>query len=558
MFSCRNVVFRSGLAVLMKPQSDSVTASVNASNGEQRRTFWLALMLVALAVVVAFSNGLNGAFVFDDEPTIVNNRSIRELRNMAEIFSPPVDATTWGRPLANATLALNYAMSGLDPWGYHVFNILIHALAAATLFGVVRRVSQLPTLQGRFAEHGLWLALATAVLWAVHPLQTEAVTYVVQRVESLAGLFYLLTVYCFVRSVRSPCGVRWQVASVVACFLGAGCKEIVVSAPLLVLLCDRTWIAGSFREAIRRRAWFYVGLAASWVVLLVVVSGAENRSGTAGFGTASSWLYLLTQGRAIVHYLRLVVWPAPLVFDYGNVLVVGLASVWLQAIVLVVLASAAVVAIWRRSSWGVIGFWLFAILAPSSSVVPVATQTMAEHRMYLPLAAVVVAAVLASYRWFGRWTLYVCAVVCLVWSGMTVRRNHDYLTKVSLWADTIEKRPENWRARNNLALALAEAGRPSEAAEQYEVILVQVQGSAEVRNNYANALLALGRPQEALREIDLALGAAPLVAELIDTRGLVLAALRRTQEAEVCYREALRLKPGLSDAQVHLRQLLGR
>lgn len=543
--------------VLIKPQSDEADAAALdvACAGEKSRAVRCALALLALVVAAVFANGIGGVFVFDDEPTILKNRSVRAERSLVEIFSPPADATTLGRPLANATFAVNYAMSGLEPWSYHVVNIAIHVGAALALFGVMRRVLRLPVWSGRFARDDVWLSLAVAGLWAVHPLQTESVTYVVQRVESMAGLFYLLTVYCFLRSVECPSSWRWLLGSVMACLSGAACKEIVVSAPLLVLLADRTWVAGSFREALARRKWMYAGFAASWVLLTGLILGSANRSGTAGFGTASSWQYLMTQCGAIVNYLKLVVWPAPLVFDHGNALVGGLAEIWGQAVALAALAIGTIIAIWRRSSWGVAGFWLFAILAPSSSVVPVLTQTVAEHRMYLPLAAIIAMAVFTANKWFGRRAFFACALLGVIWGGLSVQRNMVYATKISIWADTVEKRPENWRARNNLALALAGAGRASEAATQYETILAQQPGLVEVRNNYANALMMAGRAPEALREIDAALSMAPQVAELIDTRGEVLAALGRRDEAESCFREALRLKPGLEDAAQHLRKL---
>lgn len=536
------------------PKQATMVVFPDACGEEHSRVVWIMLTILVATVVATFANGVGGVFVFDDEPTIVNNRSIRNLGEVERIFSPPMDATTLGRPLANATLAINYAVSALEPWSYHVVNIAIHVASALALFGVVRRITRLRVWGGRFAGEEAWLALAVAGLWAVHPLQTESVTYVVQRVESLAGLCYLLTVYCFLRCASSANAWLWQIGAVLACFVGAGCKEIVVSAPLLVLVADRTWVAGTFRVALRRRPWMYAGLIGSWLLLAALVFGSANRSGTAGLGTASSWLYLLTQCRAILLYLKLVVFPAPLVLDYGDILVGGVSEVWLQAVALCGLAVVTGMAMWRRLPWGVAGFWFFAILAPSSSVVPVLTQTVAEHRMYLPLAAVVAIFVFVARKWFGRRMFYMFAVLFFVLSGLTVRRNADYGTRISIWADTVEKCPGNWRARNNLALALAEAGRVTEAVAEYERILVQVPGSAEVRNNYANALVVAGRAAEALREIDLALSAAPQVAEFIDTRGVVLAALGRRAEAVTCYRDALRLKPEMGDARSHLAE----
>jgi hypothetical protein len=171
-----------------------------------------------------------------------------------------------------------------------------------------------------FGRDALPLALAVALLWTLHPLQTEAVTYVIQRVESLMGLCYLLTLYCLIRSVDSPRPALWQGCMVTACLLGMATKEVMATAPLLGLLYDRTFLAGSFREAWQRRRWWYVGLAATWLPLACLVAGTGgNRGGTSGFNVGvAPWAYWLTQFQAVAHYLKLSVWPHPLVFEYGT------------------------------------------------------------------------------------------------------------------------------------------------------------------------------------------------------------------------------------------------
>ncbi|HSY54782.1 MAG TPA: hypothetical protein VK785_10065, partial [Opitutaceae bacterium] len=185
--------------------------------------------------------------------------------------------------MLNFTFALNYALGDLNVRGYHWFNLLIHTLAGLTLFGIVRRTLLRqgyggqalvrPALSGRFGADAVPLALAVAVIWVVHPIQTEAVTYVSQRAESLMGLFYLLTVYCFIRGasatgerrdsqvIRPLSSCLWLLASVLSCFLGTLSKETIVTAPVMVLLYDRTFVAGSFREAWRLRWRYYSGLA---------------------------------------------------------------------------------------------------------------------------------------------------------------------------------------------------------------------------------------------------------------------------------------------------------
>ena len=179
-----------------------------------------------------------------------------------------------GRPVVSLTLAINYALGGMNVWGYHAVNLAIHILAAWTLFGVMRRTLLLPALQERFGSAATPLALAAALLWTIHPLQTESVTYVIQRTESLVGLFYLLTLYCVIRGADvRPASDRpgTRAPSAASCLLGMATKEVMVTAPLIVLLYDRTFLAGSFREAWRRRCGLYLALAATWGVVAAAV-----------------------------------------------------------------------------------------------------------------------------------------------------------------------------------------------------------------------------------------------------------------------------------------------
>jgi hypothetical protein len=156
--------------------------------------------IIALAALAAYHNSFAGPFIFDDSPMIADNATIRGFKSA---LSPPPDLGVGGRPLFNLTFALNYALGGTNVWGYHAFNLLVHILTGLALFGIVRRTLSGPVLGKRYGTMSLPLALAIAVIWVVHPLQTEAVTYISQRAESLAGLFYLLTLYCFIRSQDS-------------------------------------------------------------------------------------------------------------------------------------------------------------------------------------------------------------------------------------------------------------------------------------------------------------------------------------------------------------------
>ena len=215
---------------------------------QKSRASFVAVAVIVAAIAGVYWNSLSAPFLFDDTLAIEQNNSIRQLWPLSHVFSPPSDGSgVTGRPIVNLSLALNYAWSGLNVTSYHVVNLVIHALAAAALFGLVRRSLLRPALRGRFtADAAWWIATAVALLWALHPLQTETVTCVVQRTEALVALFYLLTLYLFVRGVEASEPRAWHAAALVACMLGMASKEVMASAPLVVLLFDRTFFAGSF------------------------------------------------------------------------------------------------------------------------------------------------------------------------------------------------------------------------------------------------------------------------------------------------------------------------
>ena len=270
-----------------------------------------------------------------------------------------------GRPVPNLSLAVNYAIGGLNVEGYHVVNLAIHILAALALFGLVRRTLLLPALVERFGSASTGLALAVALVWALHPLQTESVTYIIQRAEALVGLFYLLTLYCLLRGATSARTWVWYAATVGTCAMGMASKEVMVSAPLVAVLYDRLFISGSFKESLRRQWGWYLALAATWAILGLLVYMSLGRGGTAGFNMGMSvWEYARTQFGCIMHYLRLAFWPSPLVLDYGDGTASQAADIIPYAIGVGLLLAATAVALARRPKWGFLGVWFFAILRP--------------------------------------------------------------------------------------------------------------------------------------------------------------------------------------------------
>jgi protein O-mannosyl-transferase len=544
----------------------------NAEAGSAAWTIRASAGLIALAAIVAYSNSLRCAFVFDDIPDILDNASIRHLWPIWDVFIVPSAGRValHGRPVANFLLALNYAAAGFEPFGYHLINLFVHLLAGLTLFGIVRRTLVLPSLGQRFAAVATPLALATALLWILHPLNTAAVTYVIQRYESMMGLFYLAALYSAIRCATSPHPRRWAVAAATTALLGMGCKEVAVSIPLSILLYDRAFLAGSFREALRRRRGMYVGLACAWAGFALLFAFSYSRGSWAGYGLPTSWTeYGRSQFGVILHYLRLSFWPCPLVLDYDWPVAHTMGQILPGAVAVGGLAAATVYSLIRWPKWGFLGASFFLILTPTSSVMPLSDLAV-EYRMYLPLAVVMTGAVLVGYL-AGGWlvgrriispvrlramgcVLVMAASVAL--GVLTYQRNGDYRSDLAMWQDTVAKAPENDRAHNNLGNALADRGRVDEALAEYEKSLELNPDYAEAHNNLGTVLMERKRLDEAIAHFS---SAVEIMPEFVPARYNLAVALNdrgRVGEAIAEYRKVLEIKPDFAEAREALDQAL--
>ncbi|HTT55585.1 MAG TPA: tetratricopeptide repeat protein [Opitutaceae bacterium] len=553
----------------MNPPSPSPTAS--APPWWERRPGIVAAGVLTVAALGAYGTSFRVPFVFDDMPSIFHHADDRHLGLLGDVLSTARDRlTVSGRPVLQATLAVNRALGGATVWGYHAVNLAIHVLAGLALFGLVRRTLRLrsgqalshqtgrdpDTVESGLRSDATLVALAAALLWTVHPLQAEAVTYVIQRAESLMGLFFLLTLYCFARALDAPRPRPWYVLTVAACLLGMGTKEVMALAPVMVLLYDRTFATGSLREAWRRRRGFYGCLAATWVPLaLLVAATGGNRGGSFAFTPDLAITYWLTQCEAIPRYLALAAWPHPLVFEYGVLARPDLAEALPGALLVAGLVAAVLLEWWRHPAVGFLGAWFLGILAPTS-LMPGRTEMIVEHRMYLPLAAVVTLAVAVVGHWTGRRGLVACLALALAAVSLTAARNLDYRSRLTLWGDTVRKRPENSLARLNYGAALCDSGRFAEALAQFEIARRIGPDDAETEVDLAAALTGLDRPEDALVHFERAVQLMPDDARVEYNLGSHLYRMGRGPEAIAHLERAVRLAPGQPSMLVNLAAAL--
>ena len=499
---------------------------------------WLSGGLIVAAALAVYANSLSGVFIYDDPSSIADNASIRNLTAVGDVLSPPRDGqTVSGRPVLNLSLAINYALGGTSTWGYHATNLAIHIFNAILLLGILRRTFLRPRLRDRLGDAALGLAVAITLLWTLHPLQTESVTYIVQRAESLAGLFYLLTLYGLIRGAEAERGIVWYVVAVVACWLGMGTKEIMVTVPVTALLYDVIFLGATWRETLRRRWGFYLALFASWTLLFAVVAATGLMVRANELGATDPWSYMRSQPGVILHYLRLSVWPTSLCLDCEWPVATTMLAILPPMLLVGMLALATVWGVIGRKTWAFLGAWFFLILAPSSSIMP-CRQLAFEHRMYLSLAAVMAALVVGAYLgcqamtrrgWLpGRAQLAgeVCLVglVAGVLGFLTFQRNDVYQSEISVWEDTVSKAPHNARAYSNLGNILS-------AKRDFQAALVQYQKALELRPDLAGSHSNLGN---------------------------TLAYLGRIDAAEACYQKAIEIDPNFADPQNNLASLFAR
>lgn len=356
--------------------------------------------LLIIIGAVAYTNSLRGPFIFDDKPNIPDNAKVQRLWPLSEAMSAPEGSGISGRPILCLSLALNYAISKYSVWSYYLVNVIIHLLAGLALYGIVRRTLLSKHLRRRFGNHAAVLAWVTATIWVVHPIQTGSVTYIIQRAEPLMGMFYLLTLYAAVRAMESRRAAVWSVVSVACCGLGMATKEVTVTAPLIVLLHDRVFTAGSLRSALRRRWGLYAGLAGTWGILAMAMRSSSYLDTGFSIGI-SPFDYALNQFIVVAHYLWLCVWPAKLCLHYNWPVVKEFDKILPSMLVIAGMVGATAWGLARNRKWGYLGAWFFGILAPTSSFVPLKNLAF-EHRLYLSLAAPIVLVVTGGYILLGK------------------------------------------------------------------------------------------------------------------------------------------------------------
>jgi Flp pilus assembly protein TadD len=461
------------------------------------------------AILLAYAPSFRVPFLLDDQMTLIDNPSIRNGPFAREAWSPPGDGNTvQGRPVLNASFAASRGISGDAPAGHRAVNVAIYCANTLLLAALLALVFRSPRWMPYTGEHA-------------------------RRFERRRNLLL--------------------VAAVASCALGMLAKEIVVTAPVAVFFLDRLLHPRKGRP--RAFAIAEAGLAASWLPLLWVLAANDfARGGSTGTAVITRSQYLLTQFYAVPLYLARIAWPVGLMFDHGERIVTEprmlarAALGWLA--ILAVFGSL----LWRGhvAAAGALGLF-FLVLSPTSSLVPVASQTIAEHRVYLASAIVIAGAVIGlervtRARFDIRWLLGGCALAAAALLVLTFERNQFFQDAVRVWEDVIARAPQNWRAYSNLAGAHALRGDDAAAISALDRSLALAPSQAQSLYNRANARRRLGDLAGAEADYRSAIAVEPDYAEARNNLAMMLARRGDLSSAKRELEDLVQAKPAHASA----------
>lgn len=569
-------------------RDDAARLDADPTSGAVR---WLALAVLILIGLSAYANAFHGEFVFDD---------IGGVRNKPLLRNPANYLSRWdgyhahpGRWFGYLTFALNHWAGGLNTFGFHALNIAIHLVAAMLVHELVRLTFETPRLRGSgLRSYAPALAFVTAALFLTHPLQTQAVTYIVQRFTSLASALYLAAVVLYARwRLRREAGATNAAAGTLAwggilaaTLLAMKTKEIALTLPAAASLYEVTFFRGPWRRRILYLAPVLITLPVIPLAMIdlgqpVTQVLAEATQAARVQTTLSRADYLATELPVLVAYLRLLIWPAGQSVDHDVAIQHSFMSpaVIGSGLVLALLAALAVWLAWRATrrdpraidaaallaAFGIA--WFFLTISIESSVIPI-VDPMFEHRMYLPSAGLFAAfavggAALARRlvpRRPQRALTGVGLALAATLAAVTFSRNRVWSDEVTLWTDAVEKAPAKARPRQNLGVALVTSGRLPEAVEQFRTAVQLDPGSAESNANLGAALIDLGRRADAIASLEAALRIQPDHADASYNLGRIALDEGQLDSAEHLLRRALQSRPDFPQAAATLAGGLNR
>lgn len=503
---------------------------------------FIYLGLLCLLVIIAYIPSFSGVFVLDDSVHILNHPNLVLVQDWQSWL---LGFFRLGRPIVDVSIYINHAISGFDTWSYHAFNLIVHLSSTVFVFLIVCHIQLLKN------KPNLTLAFFIALIWAMHPIQTQSVTYIIQRAESLMGLFYLGTVFFSLLYFQTSKRL-WLILAVVAFYLGIGSKPIIVTAPVAVLLLQVFFYSNSWLQNIKKAKCLYGCFFLGWI-LLGLQLGLAPLDNTAGFSVKniSPLDYFLSQFKVITFYIYQVVWPNQLALDYSwsmpkNIFL----EIIIPGIFIGLLLAGGVYGFIKRKIWGLLLLLYFLLLLPSSSFIPI-KDIVFLHRLYLPLLLLVALFVYLLFCYLPRVVCYLAfLIVSIALATQTYQRNQVFQSEAGLWHDVLSKVPNNPRAQNQLGLHLYYLGDKKQAHIHFLKALEIEPENPGPLMNVASYHMDLEDYEKASEYLNKAIHMDPTLMQAHFNLGIIAMRQDRMDEAGSYFKNAIELKPDYLDSYV--------
>lgn len=526
---------------------------------------FLSIVIILCLGVLVYSNTFLVPFQYDDGVNITGNDAIRNILNLQHIWN------CWPcRFLTYLSFALNYQINGLNVLGYHLFNLAVHLISALLVWWLVLLTFSTPAMNEDLASEETGnvasiIALFAGLLFVSHPVQTEAVTYIVQRAASMAALFYLASICLYVQSRllqttgQGPRSWKWYyIGSLVAAILAMFSKEMAITLPLMVLFYELSFFDRKQGHQCKQLVPFLIILFIIPVTLLLTknvrsLNAGEIRSTVEGSMGVSSGHYLVTQFRVLVTYIRLVFLPVNQNLDYDYPV---FTSFFQLPVLISFLFLAGILYAAKRlfSKYKIVSFfliWFFLALLPESSIFPI-RDVINEHRLYLPLAGFSILLVSSVYYLWGKTSIkmmvIVLSLVVAVNSILAYQRNSCWKNEETLWNDSARKSPHKVRPNNNLGVIYYSNGDLVQSMLFLNRAIAIDPKYAYSYNNRGLVYFKQGKFSQALADYNKAVALDPADAAAYDNRGDVYRNQGKFVQALYDYSKALALDPHLETA----------
>jgi protein O-mannosyl-transferase len=540
---------------------DNSSEVKSSAHLDQRKYLLLMALAAVVLVFILYSQILHSPFLFDDIQNIKENQYIR-ISNLspAALINAGFKGSISTRPVAQISFALDYFFHGYQPAGYHVVNIIIHLLTGFFLFLLLRvtlqitKTKSLSPLVSDFDNVSI-LALAAVFVWLVHPLQTQSVTYIVQRMNSMAAMFYVLSMLCYVKGrLTQEKANRWMLfgSCIISGVLAVGSKEIAATLPFFILLYEWYFFSNLNTTWLRRNLLVISGAVIFIVVLGLIYFGASPLNTLKiGYMTRDFTLTqrILSELRIVLMYLGLIFFPYPgrLNLDYDFPLSYSLIHPPTTLLSLLIIVGLIIFSIYIAKRDRIVSFtilWFFGNLFIESSVIPL--ELVYEHRTYMPSMFVILLTIILLNKYLKlQWArvLLLCLVVSL-FSIWTYQRNHVWENEFTLWQDCLKKSPNKARTHSNYAMALILKGKVDEAIVHFRRAVELKPNIPIVHTNLGQAYMQKGMIDEAIVQMKEAIKANPFFIDSYQNLAQAMEKSGQPEDALKYYTDALKIEPG--------------